>query len=139
MIIKSRLFILSAIFLLTTLLMSCGGSSSLPPERPHGLVSGYAVDSAISGGTVSVYSFTNGVKGEKLGSGTTDAAGAFNVKVYAPSQIVLVEVTGGSYVEEASGTTVQLKTGESLSSLVSYQLENTVSTNITPLTPSGSG
>ena len=129
-----RIFVIT--LLANWLLSACnkGVDSLNEPIKPQGHIIGHAVDSAISGGTVSIYSFVNGVRGEKLGSGTTDDAGAFNVDLYSPSQIVLVEVTGGSYVEEASGTTVQLKTGESLSSLVSYQLENTVSTNITPLT-----
>ena len=136
MTIKNRFFILPAALVLTAfaLLTSCGGSSDLPPERPYGQINGYAIDSEISGGTVSVYSFANGVRGEKLGEGTTDSVGAFNVKVYGPSQIVLVEVTGGSYVEEASGKTVTLTNGEKLSSLVDYQMEQTASTNVTPLT-----
>ena len=102
--------------------MSCGGGGSdLPPERPQGQISGFAIDSAITDGKVSVYGFSNGVRGEKLGSGTTDATGAFSVPLRAASQVVLVEVTGGSYTEEASGKVVTLADGQNLRSLVQYQ------------------
>jgi len=111
-----------------------GGSGDLPPERPKGRINGYAIDSAISNGTVSVYSFANGVRGQKLGSGVTDNTGAFSVQIQAASQVVLVEITGGSYFEEASGKQVSLMDGQSLSSLVQYQSGHAVSTNITPLT-----
>ncbi|MGD8593150.1 MAG: hypothetical protein PVF82_09985 [Gammaproteobacteria bacterium] len=46
----------------------------------------------------------------------------------------MVEVTGGSYVEEASGVEVSLADGQKLRSLVHYENGHLVSTNVTPLT-----
>ncbi len=121
--------------LFATTLISCGvESTDLPPERPKGNINGFAIDSAISGGTVSVYSFTNGTRGERLGGGVTNGAGAFSVEIQAESQLVMVEVTGGSYVEEASGVEVRIADGQNLRSLVYYESGQIASTNVTPLT-----
>ena len=122
------------LFFIVTLTSCSGGSGDLPPERPTGNVTGYTIDSAISGGTVNVYSFANGARGERLGGEVTDGAGAFSVQIKAESQLVMVEVTGGSYVEEASDTPVTLSDGQSLRSLVHYESGQAVSTNVTPLT-----
>ncbi|MGD8940242.1 MAG: hypothetical protein PVJ72_12735, partial [Gammaproteobacteria bacterium] len=123
------------VLLLTATLVSCGvDTTELPPERPVGYVSGYAIDSAISNATVSIYSFANGKRGERLGVGLTNAVGAFSVTLQAESQLVMVEVTGGSYVEEASGVEVSLADGQKLRSLVQYENGQLVNTNVTPLT-----
>jgi hypothetical protein len=132
---SNRLLNFLLVLLMTTTLLSCGvETSSLPPERPMGQVTGNAIDSAISNATVSVYSFANGVRGARLGSGTTDGAGTFSVDIQAESQLVMVEVTGGTYVEEASGKEVGLTDGQNLRSLVRYESGETVNTNVTPLT-----
>ena len=119
----------------TTSLIGCGvDTTELPPERPVGYVSGYAIDSAINNATVSIYSFANGVRGAPLGVGSTNSVGAFSVKIQAESQLVMVEITGGSYVEEASGVEVLLTDGQKLRSLVQYESGRLVNTNVTPLT-----
>ena len=120
---------------LTVTLVGCGvESTDLSSERSVGYVSGYAIDSAISNAIVSVYSFANGQRGERLGVGLTNGVGAFSVNVQAESQLVMVEITGGSYVEEASGVEVLLSDGQKLRSLIYYESGHLVSTNVTPLT-----
>ena len=136
----SKLFIVRTVVLFVAIngfLSACNnGVESLnnPIVQPAGQINGYAIDSVIHGGTVSVYSFANGIRGEKLGSAATDATGAFSIPLQAASQVVLVEVTGGSYTEEASGNDITLADGQSLRSLVLFESDRVVSTNITPLT-----
>ena len=84
-------------------LTACGGgSSSMPPPIPFGSVSGTAFDGLILNGTVSVYDFTTGAKGALLGQATTDSSsGLYSLSLQVESRPVLVEVTGGYYIEEA--------------------------------------
>jgi Cep192 domain 4 len=71
-------------------------------------LSGVATKSAVNGATVTVYAVNaDGTNGAVLGTGTTDANGAFSVTLSTtPTGPVRVVVTGGTYVSEADGSTV---------------------------------
>ena len=80
------------------LLTACGsggGDASLPPERPAGALSGHAVDAVVVGGTVTVYRFRGGQRGDALGTGATDQEGRYSVTIRAEDQPVLIELAGG--------------------------------------------
>lgn len=124
-------------FLLTiTLLWGCapGDSTELPDERPFGTVTGNAVDGLIVGAQVSIYSLKNGIRGLKLGEATTDDSGAYSVDIQSPNQPILIEVSGGSYIEEATGTPVSLKDGQTLLAVGMYKSGQTHNFMVTPLT-----
>lgn len=130
------------VYLLFTLLFLSGGlsgcapgdSTELPAERPYGSISGYAVNGLIDGAQVSIYSFTHGVRGSRLGGTTTDASGAYTVHIQDRSQPILIEVSGGSYVEEASGATVSLQDGQRLRAIGRYTSGQAQDLMVTPLT-----
>ena len=115
-----------ALLVYLVFLTACGGgSSSMPPPVPFGSVSGTAFDGLILNGTVSVYDFTNGVKGALLGQATTDSSsGLYSLSLQIESRPVLVEITGGYYVEEAgvSGASTQVSLGlnHKLTALANY-------------------
>lgn len=104
-----------ALGMLAVILAGCGsGSGDLPPVRPTSIVSGHAVDAEIQHGQVAIYAFGRGGKGERLGGGVTDASGFYSIELRAPSQPVLIEVSGGRYTEEASGVVVTVGEGQVL-------------------------
>lgn len=132
--------------LVLSTLTACGGSSSgsanadgLPPSRPYGGVSGYAVDALIVNGQVSVYSFVNGVKGALLGQGISDDKGYYSVPIQAPSQPILISVSGGFYVEEASGLRVDLQPNNVLTALADYVSGQPITIIATPYTHLAAG
>ena len=118
------------------LLWGCapGDSTELPDERPFGTVTGNAVDGLITGAHVSIYSLKNGIRGLKLGDATTDDSGAYSVDIQSPNQPILIEVSGGSYTEEATGTPVLLKSGQVLRAVGMYKSGQTHNFMVTPLT-----
>lgn len=128
---KYLYFLLAIIFL-----SGCtpGGSTELPSERPFGTISGNAVDGLIVGAQVSIYSLRNGSRGIKLGEATTDDTGAYSVDIQSPNQPILIEVNGGSYIEEATGTPVALKDGQVLRAVGLYRSGQTHNFMVTPLT-----
>jgi len=70
-----------------------------------------AAKGPIRAGTVKVYAIRDGVQGSTpLAQGDTDAGGNYTVDCGSYKGAVVVEVTGGSYKDEVSGTTVNLKT-----------------------------
>jgi len=108
------------LLLLTAVISSCSDSTSIPPERPVGNVSGKIVDGPISGAKVNIYSFVNGLRGTLLAGASTDNDGNFIMEIQAPTQLVLIEATEGSYTEQATGTAVDVPEGNVLQAIASY-------------------
>ena len=116
---------------------SGGGNGATP--RPPGTVSGTAFDGLVRNGTVNVWSF-NGTSGAHLGSGTTDNEGHYSLSITAESQPVLIEVTGGTYTEEASGKTVTLNAqANKLLAVANYTSGKALSTSVTYYTTLATG
>lgn len=113
---------------------SPGGSQSLPETRPAGTIKGNVVDGVIVGARVTAYGFTGGVRGVTLGSAITDEKGSYAIEVQAPDQPVLIEVSGGRYVEDASGSSVALADGQVLRAMARYESGKSVDVMVTPLT-----
>ncbi len=92
-------------------LAGCSSSSSSNGVVPYGsnAVSGVASKGPIKGGTVSAYKIVDGVKGDLLGTDTTSTAdGSYSIDMGDYTGPVLVEIQGGIYKDEATGTDVAL-------------------------------
>lgn len=100
------------ISLCVLLLAGCGeggdSSNNVPPPVPTSAVNGAAVDGLIMNGTIRIYDFSTGNKGALLAETTTDNDGLYDVELQSESGSILIELTGGSYVEESTGVTVAL-------------------------------
>jgi hypothetical protein len=95
-------------------------------------ISGIASKGLISGGTVNIYTITDaGEKGSLLGSTTTASDGTYSYAVTGYTGPVLVEITGGTYVDEATGATLHL--GVILRAALP-SVSGNVSVAVTPLT-----
>jgi hypothetical protein len=98
--------------LVAGLLAGCGGSggsggAAVAPVATT-TISGVASKGLVSGATVTVYSVSNGTKDKVLGSNLTDALGSYSIDIGSYTGPVLLEVTGGSYKDEASGIRTSL-------------------------------
>ena len=72
-------------------------------------ISGYAAKGAIRGGTVKVYSLVDGQKATLLGTTTTNSPdGSYSVNIGTYAGPVLIEVSGGTYMDEATGQEIPL-------------------------------
>ncbi|WP_208846174.1 hypothetical protein, partial [Aliivibrio finisterrensis] len=79
---------------------------------PQWTVTGQAVANNISGASVRVFAIEAGTKGTDVTHtvGTTDVNGAFSMAIVPTSLPVMMEITGGSYVDEATGMTLNNST-----------------------------
>lgn len=97
-------------------LIGCGGGGGAATPAGAITISGVAAIGPISGGDVKVFAVKDGQidRSVPLGSGktATDGSGSYTVTLSpAPTGPVVVEVTGGTFTDEASGTAgVVLKT-----------------------------
>lgn len=101
------------------LLAACGGdddSGSTRPAQPQ-MVAGQVTKGPVFGASVTAHAIaTGGVPGAVIGGPwTTDAVGAWSGEIPGKSSgPLLIVVTGGSYVDEASSATVTLGGGQLL-------------------------
>ena len=101
-----NLIIYSGLILVVLALFGCGGGGGSDAPSGTTKISGVASVAPINGGTVEVFKIVNGVKvTPSIASGKTDANGSYTLSWQSYSGPVLVEVSGGSYIDPASGNT----------------------------------
>lgn len=115
-----------AILFILSLLSACGGGAggaggATGSTIPVGAVSGTSFDGLIINGTVSVYDYTTGAKGALLAQATTDGKGLYGLSLQVESRPVLLELTGGYYVEEAgTNANISLDPQHKLTAVANY-------------------
>ena len=123
--------------ILAALLAGCGGgdSGNAPlPTAASTTVSGSVVKGPVAASQVCAFSVAGSARGTPLGScTTTDANGSYSFAVPVGTGPLWVEATGGTYVDEVTGTTVTLPAGSPLVGLVSAN-GAAVTAMLTPLT-----
>jgi hypothetical protein len=121
-------------FILVGLLAACSSDDDKDngdPPPPGNTTSGMAVKGPFTGGTVTAFEVSGtGTVGTQLGTGTVDASGQFSVDVGTYVGPMLLRVSGGSFMDEATGATSQNAELYSFTTAVT----GTNSANITPLT-----
>ena len=116
-------------------LSGCGGGGDGGAATPSTtIISGMASKGPIRTGTVKVFAIRSGVEDRSvpIGEGGTDAGGDYTVDVGSYKGPLMVEVSGGSYMDEVSGTMVALKT--SLRAVFSNASTGRKTVAVTPLT-----
>jgi hypothetical protein len=87
-------------------LVACGGGGGGGTATTTTTISGSAVKGPVSGSTVTV---RNAATGAVLGTTTTGAGGLYSIDISFTGD-VLIEVTGGTYTDEATGLATPLST-----------------------------
>lgn len=90
-----------------------GGSS---PSRSPSTIAGFAALGAVTSGTVTAYDFSHCEATNMLGKTELDGEGQFGMDVTPTNDVtpVLFELSGYTYVEEASGVEVKAKAHDNL-------------------------
>ncbi len=147
------IMVLTLLFGSLSLLFGCGGGSgSSTGTTPgsstgtttgsngiggmNGMISGNAVKGPVSGATVTAYAVSNGTMGGMLASGTTDSAGNFTMSIGSYAGPLVLQMSGGTYTDEATGTTMTMAPGDVMTAVMTSLSSGTTVTGIqvTPLT-----
>jgi subtilisin-like proprotein convertase family protein len=134
---------LNRIALVTTLLLTvaiaCGGGgdtatsdgqSATDETAPGG---GRAVKGPVMFGVVTIHALNaDGSRGAALYTTTTDSDGNFSLRSYVSGPLEIV-ITGGSYIDEATGATVDM-TGRQMTAVIADYLGRGRPMAVTPLT-----
>lgn len=136
----SRPFALAAAAAAALLLAACGGGGSdgmmaTTPPADGSTLSGNAVKGPVSGATVTAFAVTGGMMGSQLASAVTDANGAFTMPMAGYTGPVMLRMSGGSYIDEATGITMPMAPGDMMTAaLPTVPGGATVNVSVTPLT-----
>ena len=88
----------------SALIASCGGGGNNAPAVPTTTISGSAVKGPVNGATVTV---KNAATGAVLGTTTTGTGGTYKLDIVFSGDVI-VEVSGGTYTDEATGASTPL-------------------------------
>ena len=126
----------SVVVSLIASVLSCGGGDGgVPASAPTAAFGGTVTDAVITNGTLKIFEFDNGARGQLIASTTTDGSGDFVIEDFASAnRPVMVEVSRGRYTEEASGVSVTLLDGQVLRAYLFYEQGTPITVQITPLT-----
>jgi hypothetical protein len=107
----------------TLLVSGCGGGGSdgsdvVTPAASQASISGNVVKGPVSGATVSAHGLRNGAAGPALASAMTNAHGAFTLSVGDHSGPVMLRVTGGTYTDEATGSSMSMAASDAMTAVL---------------------
>jgi hypothetical protein len=127
-----------------SLLFGCGGGSSsrtTPAANDgatgnNGSIDGTVVKGPVNGGTVMAYAINNGTTGTQLASGMTDAQGNFTISIGDYSGPIMLQLSGGTYIDDATGATEIMSSGDVMTAVIPSVSSGASATGIqmTPLT-----
>jgi len=137
LIFRKSLWIL---FPILALLAGCGGGSgdgnTGTNRSDTAVISGTATKGPVLGATVTAFSINpDGTKGGQIGSGQTDGQGSFSITVENHSGPVMLQMMGGSYMDEATGSQMSMGSNDLMTCVMPSMSGGAVSgVQITPLT-----
>lgn len=117
------------LLLLLVVTLSCDRPTLLPPTEELGTLSGLVVKGPVAGATVRVLRLVDGgSRGAEVGRTTSLDDGTFRVQL-APGTTgpFLLSASGGSFVDEATGSTVPLSTDELTAIVPSFRADQALS------------
>jgi len=114
-------FGLSAAALLALAACGGGGGSTVDAGMStpvQGVISGVATKGPMNKATVTAYGINGGQMGAQIATATTDANGNFTMTIGGYAGPVMMQVSGGSYTDEATGTVMPLAAGDVMTAIM---------------------
>jgi hypothetical protein len=114
-----RIRILGAVLVTLQLAAACGGGGDTVlagvGTGGTGFLSGAVTKGPVGNTIVVAYGIAGGQAGAQVGSSNTDANGNFSMSIGTYAGPVLLQASGGTYTDEATGTTMSMAQGDVMS------------------------
>ncbi len=100
------------------------------------MIGGIAVKGPVGGATVDAFAVLNGFLGAKIGSTITDPQGNFTVPLGMYSGAVMLQVSGGTCMDEATNKSMPMHAGDVMTAVMPLVTAGSATSDIeiTPLT-----
>ena len=117
------------------LLTACGGGGG-SSTAAQGSVSGTVTKGPVTNATVMAYALVNGQMGTQIGTAPTDLNGNFSVNTGSYAGPVLLQMSGGTYTDEATGNLMSMAPGDVMTAVMPTTAAGTAISGIqvTPIT-----
>lgn len=141
-----RLRVVTAMIATTLLVAACGGGGAADNvgsggtgtvgSGGTGVVSGTVTKGPVGSATVTAYGVSSGQAGAQIGTASTDIKGNFSMAIGSYAGPVMLQMSGGSYIDEATGTSMTMAQGDVMTAVMpSVALNaNSSGVQVTPLT-----
>lgn len=113
------------IVLTLLLATACGGGGGAGDATVAGVgsggtgyINGFATKGPMSDATVTAFGISNGQPGAQIGAATTAADGAFTMPIGSYAGPVMLQVSGGSYTDEATGSVMPMAPGDVMTAVI---------------------
>lgn len=122
------------------LIAGCGGGgdalSEIVGTGGTGVISGVVTKGPIANATVTAFAISDGQVGPQLGTAATDASGGFTMNIGTYGGSVMLQASGGTYTDEATGQTMPMAAGDVMTAVLSSVAAGTTtgSVQVTPVT-----
>lgn len=98
-----------------SIITACGGGGSATSQ---GSISGIATKGPMSNATVTAYAISNGQMGTQIATTTTAANGNFTMTIGSYAGPVMLQVSGGTYTDEATGNIMNMAPGDVMTAVM---------------------
>lgn len=118
---KAKHFLITSISLLALVACGGGGTSSNAPATPapvSGVISGAVTKGPVGNASIAAYGISNGQIGAQIATANTDANGNFTMAIGQYAGAVMVQISGGSYTDEATGTVMTMAPGQVMTAVM---------------------
>ena len=134
-----RIRIVSALVLTLLLAAGCGGggtSTDVVGSGGTGSISGVVTKGPLSNATITGYGISGGQMGPQIGTTTTDANGKFSMPIGTYAGPVMLQVSGGAYKDEATGSSMGMAAGDVMTAVMPSVVSgaNSNGIQVTPVT-----
>jgi hypothetical protein len=95
-----------------------GGGGGGAVVATGGVIGGTGFKGPVANATVTAYAVSGGSPGGQIGTATTDASGKFSLSIGNYSGPVMLQLSGGSYTDEATGATMNMAAGDVMTAIL---------------------
>jgi hypothetical protein len=130
-----RLRLIMALVAAVMLAAACGGGADVG-SGGTGFVSGTVTKGPVGNAAITAYGISSGQMGAQIGTATTDVNGNFRIDMGSYTGPVMLQMSGGSYMDEATGASVTMANGDMMTAVMpSIAAKANISgVQVTPLT-----
>jgi hypothetical protein len=116
-----------------SIITACGGGGGATVQ---GSISGTATKGPVSNATMTAYAISNGQIGAQIATATSDANGNFTMTTGGYAGPVMLQMSGGTYTDEATGTPMSMATGDVMAAVMPTVAAgaNVTGIQVTPVT-----
>src|ERR1035437_6375421 len=116
-----RLRMMMAMVVTAVLMAACGGGGTAADNVGSGgtgYISGAAVKGPVGHATITAHGINGGQMGAQIGTATTDVNGNFSMAIGNYAGPVLLQMSGGSYTDEATGASMSMALGDVMTAVM---------------------